>query len=302
MGSIIDVRVMVMIATLWEAIACSACRGNGAPAQARGSAATPHATVFETQSRTECNETVEDGKDGALRWAGAATAVEVRALNGAIHAHPGTSDKVEIVAQRRDGERRGAPLKLRVLTKGTSIMACVVGAYPGHDDGDGDDDDHARDDDEASCRGGEMGVRGDEHVEIDVALPKGVPFSGWTANGAVEIEGLDADVEAHAQNGSVRVETRGLARASTVNGSIVAKLGATKWSGTMELESVNGHVEVELAKGAGALLKAETMQGHVRVALPMSGAKVEDTRVEGTLGGGGGALKLRTVNGTIEVR
>ena len=65
---------------------------------------------------------------------------------------------------------------------------------------------------------------------------------------------------------------------------------------------MNGHVEVELAKGTGALLKAETMQGRVRVALPMSGAKVEDTRVEGTIRAGGGALKLRTVNGTIEVR
>ena len=36
MNSIIDVRVMVMIAALWEALACRACRGSGTPAQARG--------------------------------------------------------------------------------------------------------------------------------------------------------------------------------------------------------------------------------------------------------------------------
>lgn len=304
MGSIIDVRGAVLIAAVWEAVACSGCRGNGAPSA--GSAHTPRAaTVFETQSRAECKETAEEGADGALRWTGAATAVEVRALNGAIHAHPSTGDKVEIVAERRERGGRGRPLKLRVLTRGTAVMACLVGNRR-HDDDDDDDDDRDDGNDgrhgEASCGGDAMGGGGDERVEIDVAVPKGVRFSGWTANGEVQIDGLDADVEAHAQNGSVRLETRGMAHASTVNGTIVAKLDATRWEGAMELESVNGHVEVELAKGTGARLTAETMQGHVRVGLPMASAKVEDTRVEGTLGGGGGALRLRTVNGTIDVR
>jgi DUF4097 and DUF4098 domain-containing protein YvlB len=100
----------------------------------------------------------------------------------------------------------------------------------------------------------------------------------------------------------VRIETTGIARASTVNGSIRAKLGATSWDGTVTLETVNGQLDVELPKGVAGRLDADTVQGSVRVSLPMNGGKVEPTHVEGQLGKGGGELRLRTVNGRIEVR
>ncbi len=302
MGSFIDVRaVLVVVAMLGEVLGC---RGNATQVQGR-TAASQTAVV---DARTpEVRDDVA-AKDGVMRWTGDAKAIEVRAMNGAIRAHAASTDRVEIVATRRGGGRRGESLRLRVLERAGTIMACVVAA----DDRDGEDDSERnskRTDDEdegddakseASCSGGEMGVRG--RIEIDVSVPKGVRFSGWTANGEVDVDGLDGEVEAHAQNGSVRIATLGVARASTVNGSVVARLGATRWAGTIELESVNGHVDVELASGTGLRLAAETMHGQIRVGLPMTDARVEDTRVEGTIGGGGGALRLRTVNGAIAVK
>ena len=121
-------------------------------------------------------------------------------------------------------------------------------------------------------------------------------------NGSVEAEHLEGEVEAHTQNGVVRIETTGIARASTVNGSIRAKLGATSWDGTVMLETVNGQLDVELAKGVVGRLNADTVQGSVRVTFPMNATKVEETHVEGQFGKGGGELRLRTVNGRIEVR
>jgi hypothetical protein len=59
---------------------------------------------------------------------------------------------------------------------------------------------------------------------------------------------------------------------------------------------------VELARGVGAELEAETVHGRIHVGLPMTAARVEETRVEGKIGGGGGGLRLRTVNGGIDVK
>jgi DUF4097 and DUF4098 domain-containing protein YvlB len=68
------------------------------------------------------------------------------------------------------------------------------------------------------------------------------------------------------------------------------------------LETVNGQLDVELPKGVAGRINADTVQGSVRVGIPMDGAKVEKTHVEGQLGSGGGVLRLRTVNGRIDVR
>jgi hypothetical protein len=255
----------------------AACHGNAARGEGRA-VATP-------QAAGTCAR-VEPDAAGTMRWTGTGSSVEVRSMNGAIRATASEGDAIEILARRHDGQH-GAPLRLRVVDRGAVVLACIV------QEGRGDDDD--------GCGLGDGMEAVDERVSIEVHVPRNVRFSGWTANGAVEAEGLDADVEAHAQNGSVRLSTSGAARASTVNGSIHAKLGAKRWDGAIVLDSVNGHVDVELARGVGAELEAETVHGRIRVGLPMTAARVEETRVEGKIGGGGGGLHLRTVNGGIEV-
>ena len=247
-----------------------------------------------------------------LHWRGKTKNLEVRAVNGPVRAVLAAGDEADVTANIFKN-KHGAPMRLHVVEKGGLTLVCVASAP---DEGESDED-HEHDtgdrhrhrdrhdsqssndgSDECSQHGRVRGMS----VELVVQVPRGTKFTGWTVNGPVEAQGLEGEVEAHTQNGAVRIETTGVARASTVNGPIRAKIGAKSWSGTVAFESVNGRLEVELPADIGAELRADTVHGSVRVTPKMDGARVEDNHVEGRLGKGGGELRLRTVNGPIDVR
>jgi hypothetical protein len=247
----------------------------------------------------------------SLHWRGKTKSLEVRAVNGPVRAVLGEGDEADIVANVVKS-KHGTPLRLQVIEKNGLTLVCVASA-PGDGDKDDDDEGNSRGDHHAQRDHGDHEPSSDDDnecsrklrgtaVELLVQVPRGTKFAGWTVNGPVEARGLEGEVEAHTQNGSVHIETSGVARASTVNGPIRAKIGAKTWKGTLALESVNGRLEVELPADVGAELRADTVHGSVRVAPKMDGARVEDNHVEGRLGKGGGELRLRTVNGPIEVR
>ena len=91
--------------------------------------------------------------------------------------------------------------------------------------------------------------------------------------------------------------------ANTVNGSIRGALGSSQWAESLEFQSVNGSITLDLPADLSADVDAETVNGRIDVDFPLTG-NVRKTKRElrGTIGGGGRPLDLETVNGSITLR
>lgn len=220
--------------------------------------------------------------------------IEIKGVNGAIDAAAASGDEVEVQAVKRARRSDPASVEIKVLEHASGVTICAV--YPA---GSG-----RRPNECAPGSGGHMSVDGnDVAVDFSVRVPKGVRFVGRTVNGGIEAEGLDADLEAHTVNGAVKVSTRGHARAETVNGSIAAALGRADWTGPLDFKTVNGGITVELPGGAGAEVRAQTVNGVIETDFPLTATgKLTRRRLSGTIGSGGRELRLETVNGSIHLR
>jgi len=187
-----------------------------------------------------------------FRWHGALAAgktIEIVGVNGSIDASGGGSE-VEVVAVKRGRRSDPAEVRIKVVEHADGVTICAL--YP-----------PGRDREENECRPGGKGHNStrdnDVNVEWTVKVPRGVRFAGRTVNGDVVGRGLAAEAEEHTVNGSVSVETTSWADASTVNGSITARLGSTGWRGDLELTTVNGGITVDLPASASMEVDASTV-------------------------------------------
>lgn len=186
-----------------------------------------------------------------------------------------------------------AEVKVEVVEHADGVTICAV--YPS-DDG--------RANECLPGKGGRMRVHdNDVNVSFKVKVPAGVRFVGRTVNGGIEATGLKADAEAQTVNGGVDLDSTGTARAQTVNGGITARSGRADWQGTLTLETVNGGIEVSMPAGLSAEVKASTVNGDISTEFPLTvTGKIARRKLEGTVGGGGRLLEMKTVNGGIELK
>jgi hypothetical protein len=227
-------------------------------------------------------------------WRGAVKAGQqlwVRNTIGPVEVLPGTGDMLEVIAEKswRHSDPAGVRMMAVPSVRGVTICAVWVGR-------------------EARCGdGGDYHLEGvrrnDLAVRFSVKLPHGVKVDVSTVNGEVTIAGAGAPVVANTVNGRIRLHTAtGPVNAASVNGSVEATLEALV-GGDVELETVNGAVTAVLPRNLNAVLDASTINGRVDTDFPVQvTGKVSARHVRGTIGSGGPALKLNTVNGSISVR
>jgi hypothetical protein len=230
-----------------------------------------------------------------FKWAGQiqpGQTVEVKGVNGPIHAEPSTSGQVEIYALKSGRRSDPQGVTIKVVPHGAGITICSV--YPSVDD------------EPNEClpgRRGHMNTRNnDVKVEFTVRVPSGSNFSGRTVNGSIDARDLDGRVEVSTVNGSVDFSTQGTGVAKTVNGSITGKLGRADWTDTLELETVNGSITLALPAGTDADVDARTVNGRINSSLPLTLQEMTRRSLKGTLGSGGRGLSLGTVNGSITLK
>ena len=140
-------------------------------------------------------------------------------------------------------------------------------------------------------------------VEFTVHVPKNLRFNGASVNGKVKAEGMGRYVKAISVNGSIEVSTASWAEATTVNGSIVARLGRTDWPDQLKFTTVNGSITLEMAADLNTDIDFSTVNGNFRTELPLTmEGSVGRRHIQGRIGSGGRDLKLTTVNGSVELK
>ena len=258
-------------------------------------------------ARHEARETHAKAAGEDFHWSwhiAAGKAIEIKGVNGDIHARTASGGDVEVTATKHARRSDPTQVRIEVIEHEGGVTVCAV--YPGGRWGKPNE-----------C---EVGARNHSHVDdndvvvdFEVRVPVGVSFVGRTVNGGIEAEGLHGPVEANTVNGSIGLSTGGTARASTVNGSIVAALGSASWKGNLGFSTVNGGIELDFPPGLSTEVHAETLNGEIISDFPMtvgddhvsrrSGIRVRlnRRRISGTVGSGGGGLSLSTVNGDIRL-
>lgn len=233
-----------------------------------------------------------------FRWSGAVErgdAVTVRGVNGEIVARPAPDDQVVVRATKRARDDAPASVEIEVIEDAEGVLICAV--YP--------DDRGERPN--RCARGDDYHMSthdNDVAVHFEVGVPSGVELDARTVNGDVRATGLTARVRTSTVNGSIRVESRGVVSAHTVNGSIDASMGSADWTGPLEFHTVNGGITLRVPEGTGADIEVETVNGDLETDFPLTiegRLRWGPKRLRGRIGGGGQPLELHTVNGSIRL-
>jgi hypothetical protein len=148
----------------------------------------------------------------------------------------------------------------------------------------------------------ELGRHGVE-VTYTIRAPRTARLSLENVNGRVTVAGAFAGVKAETTNGSV--QGKGLGSnvvATTTNGEIKIQMASVAGDG-VSLETTNGSIDLRLPGDAKATVAARCVNGGIAVSdLPFEKSGEGSRRkLDGTINGGGAAVKLETVNGRIRV-
>jgi hypothetical protein len=224
----------------------------------------------------------------------AGRAIEIKGINGDVTATAASGSQVEVIARKSAERSDPDDVRIEVVEHADGVTICAVYPTP-------------RGERENEClpgaRGRSSSRNNDVEVDFEIRVPRGVLFTGRTVNGSVRATGLTADAKVSTVNGSVRVNTTGLAEAKTVNGSITVRMGRTNWSESLSFQTVNGAITVERPDGLNADVSASTVNGSLSSDWPMTvRGKWGPKRMNGKIGNGGRELALETVNGDIELR
>ncbi len=218
--------------------------------------------------------------------------LEIKNANGPLHAELADGDTVEVVALLEGPESDREEVEIEVVEHDDGVTICAV--YPGG---------FLRGN---SCEPGDEGriSSNDNETEVTfrIRVPAGVDFVGKTMNGRIEVDELRSDVNVLTMNGRIDVATTGWARAKTMNGAVAVSMGSADWSGDMEIETMNGAIEIRLPESADVDLDASTMNGSIDSDFPVEVSGWIRNQAHGRIGDGGRGLDISTMNGSIRIR
>jgi DUF4097 and DUF4098 domain-containing protein YvlB len=223
---------------------------------------------------------------------GAVTALELSVLNGGIRIGAGKSfaATVELTVRGRDQAAAAAALartKVRLSFDGGRVKLDT----DLNRDGDRDDWRHSLE------------------TRYQVTLPPGASVRTNAVNASVRIEGITGPIKADTVNGGLEVVGAGSElQLRSVNGRVEAHVAELGRSQRVKADTVNGPLTLWLPAKAALRLQARTLNGDIVSTLafpPRTETRgfgpIIGRSYEGEVGGGGGEVKMNSVNGRIAV-
>ena len=123
-----------------------------------------------------------------------------------------------------------------------------------------------------------------------------------TSGGEIHIQSINGDVDVETSGGNIKIaDVEGKVHAETSGGDVVVKVkGSNKG---IYAETSGGNIDVVIPKAVGANIDAATSGGEVHCDLPVTlSGKIDESRVKGTLNGGGNTIHAHTSGGDVRIR
>jgi hypothetical protein len=231
----------------------------------------------------------------------AGSTVHVRTTNGRVEVSPSHENAVRIAGSKRWRSGRERDVQFISTRSGNDVYVCAVW-------GRGRCDERGY-----QSKGRSFSIlrifslfnrkASDMVADIEVSLPPGVKIDAGTSNGAIEIEGAAAGVEARSVNGPIKVrEVSGPVSVSTVNGSVSAELDSISSEDPLRFETVNGMVKVHLPAYLDGAVQLSTVNGSVSSEFPITVSGVVNRhQIRGQIGASSRPIVLKTVNGSVQL-
>lgn len=143
-------------------------------------------------------------------------------------------------------------------------------------------------------------------VDYTLLVPASIRLEKVTSvNGEIVIDGVTGGITSHTVNGQVTVRHAvNDLKLSTVNGELIAAFDALGSGHAVELNTVNGEIQLDLPAGADATCFAKTVNGSISsqfLELAVKNKFPISSELKGSLGTGSGTVTANTVNGAIEI-
>lgn len=201
-------------------------------------------------------------------------------VNGGIEVTGWDREEVRLIARvgarSRDGDSRALASEIRIRTGGT-----IEAIGP-------------------DLRGSRDGWS----VSFELMVPRQTALHLRATNGGIRMAGLSSRVDARTTNGGIRVVGgAGEVRGVTTNGGLHVELTGARWAGTgLDLQTTNGGIEIVVPRDYSAELETGTVNGSMRLDVPIMVQGRIDRRLRTTLGSGGPTIRVVTTNGGVVLR
>jgi DUF4097 and DUF4098 domain-containing protein YvlB len=212
--------------------------------------------------------------------------VELDNINGSVHITSWDRNEVKVDAiKSADTKERLDEAKIEIDSHGSSLA--IRTKYPEHNN---------------TWNWGSH--NNPASVEYTLTVPRTARLDEIKLiNGSLDIAGVSGEVNASCINGRLDAHNlAGRARLSTINGRLVAQFDRLARQ-SMELNSVNGSVDLTIPSDSNAEVEADTVSGSIDndFGLHVNHHNFVGHDMRGELGTGGAHIKVSNVNGHVEV-